>query len=786
MRLSIVAFVLGVCALQLLSALPVSFVIWSGLALAVGSAAALPWLPLHRRARVPTTIALACAIGFFWAAGRAEHRIGDQLSPSLEGKDLRVVGVVAGLPQPHERGVRFSFDIEPGGENVRRPARVLLNWYGRPDEEDERPATVPALRAGERWMLTVRLKRPWGTANPHGFDYELWLLEQDVGATGYVRKDPSNQRLDTVVWRPQYLIERLRETLRGRIQSVLGDRPNSGVLIALAVGDQRAIPASQWQVFTRTGVNHLMSISGLHVTMVGGLVAALTGFAWRRTRWSLRIPALKAAAVAGLIAAFAYALIAGFAVPAQRTVLMLGVVGLALLRGTELAPSTILAVALFVVVLFDPWAVTAAGFWLSFGAVAVILYVSTGRIGQPGWLMAWGRVQWAVTVGLVPLLLALFQQVSVASPLANAIAIPVISLIVVPLTLAGCIPPFGFLLSVADSVVVLCMRFLEFLSSSGAAVWETHAPQPWSVALAIFGVVWLLLPRGFPARWLGLAAFVPLFAARPELPGEGDLRLTVLDVGQGLAVVAQTRHHALLYDAGPDFGGDADAGNRIVVPFLRASGTTRLDGVVLSHDDLDHIGGAASILQSVPVDWMASSLPEGHALRSAAARFLPCFDGQEWNWDGVRFQMLGPEWGDATMRRDNDRSCVLKIVTASGSVLIPGDIEKRGEVALAGRASARAATTLLIAPHHGSRTSSSDALLDAVQPQAVAFTAGYRNRFGHPKEDVVARYRARNVEMLRTDRDGALLVEFAGGAMRVERWREVHRRYWQTDAPGAG
>lgn len=783
MRLNAVAFVLGACLLQALAELPSPLVTWAALPLAAGSAALLPRFSVRSNLQLITAVVLAFAIGFLWAAGRAEHRIAGQLAPSLEGKDLRVVGVVAGLPQAHERGLRFDFDIErAAGADVRLPSKVTLNWYGRAEEDDARPATLPAVRAGERWSLAVRLKRPHGTANPHGFDYELWLLEQDIGATGYVRRDTGNRVLDGLVAQPVYLVQRMREIVRERFRTVLGDRPYAGVLIALAVGDQRAISGAQWQVFTRTGVNHLMSISGLHITMVAGLVAGLAGFVWRRSRWALRFPSLKAAAVAGFAAAFGYALLAGFAVPAQRTVLMLAVVAAALWRGVEVAPSSVLALASLVVVVFDPWAVTSAGFWLSFGAVGLILHITTGRIGHPHWLAQWGRVQWAVTIGLVPLLLALFHQVSIASPLANAVAIPVISLVVVPLALIGAVPPLGFLLPVAHAVLAACMHFLGYLSAAGEAVWESHAPMPWTVALAVAGVLWLLLPRGFPARWLGVLAFVPMFTVRPVPPAPGALRLTVLDVGQGLAVVAQTRHHALLYDAGPDYSGDADAGNRIVVPYLRASGITRLDGVVLSHDDLDHIGGAASVRDALPRAWMATSLPVGHVLGAGETRHMRCFDGQRWEWDGVRFEMLHPLWGEPLQRgRDNDSSCVLRIVTDSGSVLLPGDIERRAEAALTLRSGNGLRATLLIAPHHGSRTSSSDALLDAVQPQTVAFTAGYRNRFGHPKDEVVARYGVRGVDVLRSDRDGALIVDFANGEMRVERWRQVQRRYWQTE-----
>lgn len=782
MHSAVLCFLLGVGWLQTRTELPSHPWLWFGATLALAACSWVAPFGERRVLRQGVVLVAALALGFFWAAGRAENRLDERLAPELEGRDVRVVGVVAGLPQTHERGLRFGFEIERAAEGVSLPSRVLLNWYGHTDD-GERPATLPSLRAGERWSLALRLKRPHGTSNPYGFDYELWLIEEGIGATGYVRRDAGNRMLDPLVWQPAFLVARLREIVRERIRSILGDRPHAGAIVALAVGDQRAIPAAQWQVFTRTGVNHLMSISGLHITMVAGLFAGLFGFCWRRTRLALRVPTLQAAALAGLAAACGYALLAGFGVPAQRTVLMLAVVALAMVRGVEVAPSIVLTLALFAVVLFDPWALTASGFWLSFGAVAIIVFVTTGRIARTHWLAAWGRVQWAVTLGLVPLLLALFQQVSIASPLANAIAIPVVSLIVVPLTLVGCVPPFGFLLRVAESVLDLCLQFLSALSASGAAVWESHAPPAWAVGLAVAGVVWLLLPRGLPARWVGLALFVPLFAARPQPIEHGALRLTVLDVGQGLAVVAQTRHHALLYDAGPDFSGDADAGNRIVVPFLRATGVSRLDGLVLSHDDIDHVGGAASVLQAVPVGWVTSSLPPDHPLRGQSAAFLPCLDGQNWEWDGVRFEILHPAPGVSPRRRhDNDSSCVLKLTTASGSALIPGDIESRAEAELVARSGERLRARLLVAPHHGSRTSSSETLLDAAQPAAVAFTAGYRNRFGHPKPEVVERYRARNVETLRSDRDGALLVDFAEGRMTVTRWRDAERRYWR-DTP---
>ena len=378
-----------------------------------------------------------------WAAWLAGQRLADALPLAWEGADIRVEGVVAQLPQPYDRSLRFEFDVERVlTPQAAVPAHVALAWWGALPREDD-SGSLPELHAGERWQLTVRLRRPHGLQNPNGFDYEAWLLERNIRAIGYVRTPGSARRVAAMVVRPQYLIERLREAVRNRILGTLPEAPYAGVLAALAIGDQRAIAPPQWQVFTRTGVNHLMSISGLHVTMISGLVYWLAYCLWcRSTRLLLRLPARKAAAVAGLLGAFAYAWLAGFAVPAQRTVYMLAVVAAALWSGRMTAPGAVLCCgAAALVVVLDPWAALSAGFWLSFGAVALILFVSSHRIGVPHWLLAWGHVQWAVTLGLVPLLLAMFQQVSLVSPLANALAIPLVSLVVVPLTLLGVVVP---------------------------------------------------------------------------------------------------------------------------------------------------------------------------------------------------------------------------------------------------------------------------------------------------------------------------------------------------------
>ncbi|TAK68353.1 MAG: DNA internalization-related competence protein ComEC/Rec2 [Betaproteobacteria bacterium] len=798
MRFNIIGFALGVCLLQQQPQLPPLawalllapiLVLWWRLSLraADGRGAKLAAMLLAN--------AMFAAAGYFYAAAWAQWRLADRLAPQWEGPDLSVTGVVAGLPQPFERGVRFDFEVEQvEPAEARLPRRIALSWYEGGTREEFQD--VAFIRAGERWRFSVRLRRPHGNANPHGFDYESWLMQRAIGATGYVRPG-GTARLDDLVPRPAYLIERAREILRERHWDTLSGYPYAGILIALAIGDQNAIDAKQWQLFARTGVSHLMSISGLHVTMVASLFALLVHWLWRRSSaLMLALPARKASALAMFFAAFAYCLIAGFAVPAQRTLYMVGVVALALWANRMSSVSRVLCLALALVLLLDPWAVLAPGFWLSFGAVAVILYVVTGRLRArqelaPGHglalrqrLVQWGCVQWAITLALAPLLLVWFQQMSLVSPLANAVAIPLVSLVVTPLALAGSVLPWDFILELAHAAMAVQMWLLEWCAGLPLAVWQQHAPAAWTVALALLGTAWMLLPRGVPARWLGLPLMLPMFAVAPPAPAPGGAWISVLDVGQGLAVFVQTERHALLYDTGPAYGPDADSGTRVILPYLRASGIAGLDAMVLTHDDNDHAGGAVAVLSSLPVGVLYSSLSASHAaLLVAPAYRLPCAAGQGWDWDGVRFDLLHPTAGSYAVDRlkSNDRSCVLKISAARGTVLLTGDIEARSEEELLERAPGELRADVLVVPHHGSRTSSTDEFIAAVQPRWAVFPVGYRNRLGHPKEAVVARYRAVGAQMLRTDSAGAVLVRLEGEGISVQPYRGLRRRYWYAE-----
>ena len=749
---------------------------------------------LHTSQLLKRALLLSAAflLGVSWASGFAYWRLSDELPHSWELKTIAIEGVVASVPEITERGERFRFDVEKvltKGAVV--PQHISLNQYRTNLYDENRnnedaSANVIQFKAGERWLLSVRLKRPHSTVNPHVFNFESWALAENIRATGSIKTKAGVEKLETFVWRPAYVIERLREQVQQRIVKLLADKPYSGIIQALVMGDDSQISATDWQVFLRTGTSHLMSISGLHITMLAGLAFAFVSFFWRRTpKLMMRLPTRKAATVAGVVIALAYALIAGFSVPTQRTFYMLLVFAIALWSGRQLVISQVLAIALLVVVLLDPWAVNAPGFWLSFGAVAMLAYVVGGRIGQAHWVNTVVKTQYAVTIGMLPLLLVMFGQASIVSPIANAFAIPLISFVVTPLALFGSFLPSNLLtdapLHLAYRALEICMYALNWLSQLPIGTWQQHEPAAWTFIPAMFGVLWLLLPRGFPLRWMGFIGFLPMLLIVPVRPAMGDMKVTVLDVGQGLSVVVQTAKHNLLYDAGPKYNEQSDAGSCIVVPYLQGEGVKQIDGFIVSHNDIDHSGGMKSVLALMPVSWLASSLPED-AETPTLQKKMPCFAGQHWAWDDVKFEMLHPSidsYEDAELK-DNRRSCVLKITSQSGSVLLTGDIERLDELELLNADAEKLKSDVIVVPHHGSKTSSTAEFVDAVAPSVSIFTNGYLNRFGHPKPVVFERYQATNTQLYRSDYNGAIELNFASGSkIQVLSWRNQYKRYWQ-------
>lgn len=755
------AFLCGVLLFQFLPELPGR--VW----LLAMLPAAVAVFGLRGRGRA----AAALVAGALWALLHAHWVLAHELDPALEGADLVVEGRIASLPEPRERAVRFRFDIEAarhGGEPVASPSRVRLSWYGQ----------APPLTVGERWRLVVRLKRPSGYRNPGGFDYEAWLFRQGIRATGYVRDGEANRRLGAAATAAP--VGRWRQQLSARIGEVLDGDPVRGLAEALAIGERSRIDPGQWAVLNRTGTSHLVAISGLHIGLVAGLMFFLTRWSWSRSvRLSLRLPAQRAAALVAMAGALVYAAMAGFSLPTQRALIMVAVLMAALFWQRRVRPAHGLSLALLAVLLLDPLAVLAPGFWLSFGAVAIILYAMAGRLGRGRWFQQWGRVQWVIAVGLFPLLVWFFQEASLVAPLANLLAVPVVSFAVVPVVLLGAASLFPFpglgaaLLGLAAEILRVLWGALASLAGTPFATWAGGSAVA-ALPAACLGVLVMLAPRGLPARWLGAVLCLPLLVADAPRPAHGTAWFTLLDVGQGLAAVVRTRGHTLVYDTGPRYGEHFDTGAAVVVPFLRVRGVDRLDRLVISHGDNDHRGGAASVLEAYPAPDVVSADPERLAIGSAR----PCTAGEQWRWDGVDFAFLHPP-ADSGWAPGNDRSCVLQVRAGGQVLLLTGDIERAAEWRLLRTPQALPAD-VLVAPHHGSKTSSGADFIAAVDPSYVLFPVGYRNRWDFPRASVVARYQARGAMLLDTARDGAIGFRLGGAEALAppSRHRHDHRRYW--------
>ncbi len=770
-------------------------------------AMALRW----RRAGALGAMALGCAaLGFGATGGHAALRLADALAPALEGVDLQVTGLVASLPQRGPSGLRFRFAVEHAArvgaagriEEVAVPALLSLGWYRGWHEDASLTEPQRALRAGQRWRFTLRLRQPHGTLNPHGYDHELALFEQGVRATGYVRDAPAAQLIVQGAGHP---VERARQRVRDAIDARVADARAAGVLAALAIGDQGAIERDDWGLFRDTGIAHLMSISGLHVTMFAWLAGHAIAAVWRRSgRAALWLPAPSAGRWGGLAAAALYTLFSGGGVPSQRTVWMLATVTILSSLGVRWPWGLVLLAAAVVVTAVDPWALLQPGFWLSFAAVGLLM--ASGPAAPLDAVPAQGKVrrmaqrvrhaavgglrtQAIATLGLAPLTLVFFQQVSLVGFVTNLIAIPLVTLVVTPLALLGVL--LAPLWTLGAWVVQQGVAGLAWLAAWPAAVWTVPVAPAWAQLAGLLAALLAMLPLPWRVRVLALPLLPALLWPQPPRPAPGSFEMLALDVGQGSAVLVRTREHLLVYDTGPQYSRDADAGRRVLLPLLRARGEQRIDTLLLSHRDTDHVGGARSLLDKLPVTTLLSSLEPGHALRVDRPQHTRCEAGQAWQWDGVRFEVLHPAASDYERSlKTNAMSCVLRVSTAQASVLLTGDIEREQEQALLRAVDAGVVlrSGVLLAPHHGSKTSSSDAFLAAVAPGSAVFQAGYRNRFGHPAPEVLARYRERGIARWTSPACGAWQWRSSAPEASVCE-REARRRYWHWRAaagdPGA-
>jgi competence protein ComEC len=748
-----IAFMVGCVLFMQLSELPHS--LWF--------CALLPALIFLRYSQ--TRLVGVFIIGLLWTFVQANVFIKDRLNPELEGHDIAITGIVSNIPERNSNVLRFEFQPD-NNSLIPLPNTIRLSWYKPLPKQ---------LKAGERWQLTVRLKQIHGMANPGGFDYEAWLFQQGIGATGYIRTTSSNTKIASSA---HYSINALRQSLLKKLQQHLETSPNLGLIEGLTTGIRNNISKQQWNTLRASGTSHLLAISGLHIGL-----AATIGFFCFRWLWSLRaknlllIPATEFAAVGGFFVALFYAAMAGFSIPTQRALIMVSVLFIGILYRRPIASSSLLAFSLLIILILDPFAVLSAGFWLSFSAVALILFVSQNRSPSPRW--QWLKIHSLIAFGLTPFLLFFFFQTSLIAPVANLIAIPFISFIIVPLLLLSSLllalfEPLGeLLLQLSDRLLSLFWPVLDYLASIPYANYNI-TPLPFYYYLPILlGTVILLAPRGFPAKWVGIIGFSPLFLFSAPKPDNGEFWFDLLDVGQGLAAVVQTRNHALVFDTGPKFSDSFNAGTAIVAPFLKQQGINKIDTLVISHGDNDHIGGAVPLIKTMPVETIITSVPE----KLPGSR--PCYADSAWDWDGIQFELLYPQSNDVSS--ENNLSCVLKITNQQGSLLLTGDIEQLAERRLVHRYGQALQSAVLIAPHHGSKTSSSLPFINAINPQIVLFPVGYRNRYHFPHADIIKRYSTHYIETFNSAEHGAINIKFNLDSISLpSSWRHNTQKIWSA------
>ncbi|HEX5354507.1 MAG TPA: DNA internalization-related competence protein ComEC/Rec2 [Rhodanobacteraceae bacterium] len=766
------AILAGAVLVQALPALPPR---WLDASLAcvslAGLGACLRWRPRGWVWCLPIVLAALA-----WTAWRADLAMAARLPHALEKQDILVTGKVTGLPQVRERSTRFDFDIASArfeGRGLPVHGHVRLSWYA--SREQAQP-TIPACAT---WRLRVRMKRPHGLVNPGGMDFERSALQKGIIATGYVRNDNADAMLGEGA-----CVDGIRTKVAQAIGASLpNDAHAARLLRALSVGDQSALDEHDWQVVRTTGISHLIAISGFHVGLAAVFGALLVRWAW----WlfpalGLRLARPLAEAAVAFPAALAYGALAGFGLPTTRTLLMIAVVaGWRLLRrGGGFADGFGLALAAILIV--DPLSVLSAGFWLSFAGVALLAWTLARDSGWRGHLREIGLAPFLMTLALLPLTVWFFGQASLVAPLANLVAVPLVSFVIVPIDLAACALLFVWpwaghlLLHVCAQLVDALWWFLLHLAAWPPAMQYLPAASLLAFALACAGAVWLLAPRGIPARALGILLLLPLCWPRGRLPADGAFRTTVIDVGQGLSVLVRTRTHALLFDTGARYPSGFDLGQVAVVPTLHALGITHLDKLIISHGDNDHAGGAVSVLAAYP----GTPTWGGEPARGPVP-MQQCHAGQQWRWDGVGFRMLRPPMPVTV--KGNDAGCVLLVVGHGGRLLLPADTSSKVEPDIA-HAIPPGPPLVLVVPHHGSKTSSSRAYLKALQPRLAIASTGYLNGYHHPAPTIVARYAALGIPLLNTPATGAVRVDFPAGSrpriLSEERRRQAH--YWREPA----
>lgn len=720
---------------------------------------------------------IACCMGFSWTLILAHQRLSHQLPKILEGKILLAKGRILTIPENHSNIVHFDFLIQNLGTTVpiQYPISVRIKGYFHKNLN-----VLTHFKKGDVWQFVVRLRRPRAFWNPGSFDYQAELFQQNICATGYLlEKFPLHliQRANAY-----YFIDNLRQKITAKVEKALQNYHLSGLISALTTGIRCEITDEQWQVMRGTGTNHLFAISGLHLAFIAGIIYWIVRFIYCRIPYiTLYIPAPKIASAITILSAIFYSALAGFAIPTQRALLMLSAFSLAILKRRYLTRWHSFYLALLIILIIEPFAVLSASFWLSFTAVILIFYAVLDRIKPLKNWRAWCRIQLTVSLGLIPLSLLFFHQISWISFVANLIAIPSIGFLILPFSLLGSLlslvsPVLGnHILIFAEQLLELLWKLLKFFSEIVFAQYYAYLSNSWILVSSLVGILLLLAPKGMPTRCLGFFWILPLFFGESQQPQYGDIWIHLLDVGQGLSSVVRTQHHVLIYDTGPRLSPSFDAGKSVVLPFLQTIGVQKVNLMVISHGDNDHSGGAMIILKQIQVGKVLSSIP---------TKFLPnivnlCKEKMHWHWDGISFEILYPPMNHHYL--GNNSSCVLKISNHLQSILLVGDIEKAAENYLVHEKQKDLRSTVLIVPHHGSKTSSSIEFLNHVQPVYALFPTGFHNRFKFPHKIVLNRYKRLGSKIYNTATEGTITLKLNAltNNIETETYYKKNHRFWQ-------
>ena len=716
----------------------------------------------RRWASIPACLLAGLAFGSW----HLQQKCNAQLLAEFEQQVFDLSFHIVSVPRQSGRSQVFLAEVTQVHCSTHCPQlngrAMRLSWYQNPQQ----------LQAGQLWRAQVKLRRPRGFVNPDGFDYHAWLLAQDVVATGYIAR-PGDYLGQSFTWAAE------RSAIETRLADVHAS-PYRRFWSALLIGEQAEIRAADWVTLQATGTIHLLVISGMHITLVatlcfvlGAMVARFAGLLHRGSNMRLMhyLPPLSAC-----LGAAYYAALAGFTIPTQRALVACLVLMLCRLLGLNFTPFTLLGMAALAVGILEPFAWTNAGFWLSFLAVAVLFYSLGGR-GRVNAASALVRAQMVLSVGLLLPLLTMGQGTSLVSPIANLVAVPVVSVILVPLLLvatllSGVLPNVAaYLLQLMDWIFGNLWWFLEAVQAWPTPLWwPAKSLSLAESALAVAGTVLLLAPAGLQLRCLGgVWLFLALY---PRIDSDFLLRMTVLDVGQGTAVVLETPGETWLYDTGPQFSDQFDAGSRIVAPYLRSRGVKNLN-LMVSHGDMDHAGGAEGIVAAFPIDRFLY----GEPLPAFPDRGQPCRAGQTWRQGQITWKVLWPRDSSSS---GNNASCTLLLTVPmeSGEVrlLLPGDIDRHVEGQLL--ADLQGQVDWVLAPHHGSNSSSSMIFVQQLAARHVVFSAGFNNRYGHPHPRVVQRWNTVGAELYATATDGALVFTWRSEGLNVERVRHAQARLW--------